>query len=899
MKISYRNILLGLLVLSSRLANASGALPAPAVPKVQVRLAFEPQKNQFVGRMSVPRGVLQKEEQLFLYPNRFLHTEEGTNREERERYSTNELLAQGADLRRKGSMVVTSARWRNCDEAEKDQEGSWPKLAPSPEETRLILKDSKSCDFELDFVTHPPHSFGNFGIQSSSRMSFSGPLFPILGSRMWPTQVEFDGMQVSCQGCVATPEGTKFEYLTLPPAVTIASSAEMLPEQEKVDLGSFSLELVGFSGLGYKGWIVERVRRTAARLGVETKSSASTNQDSSHGHRAALYDHGQDSNGNSEKTEASAKGTKPTLRINAKVLARDLVLAAPGEIQLGVGFLKVSIFLTKYHEMAFQRVLNRQLLEMLIKQFSENPKPGETLSAERKRLAFASLVGEVMVWEESRGLSDLKSFAEMLSFVPFFNDILEGKALTNNNIFLGREDVGSSVDSNPKRDLTGFLNGKEILDRLEQCFPKVSVRALVLEWLSGWIKNPMDLDLASRFPSENICHYSIEQVLSEVLVRERLSVEETRDLQGNRSLLYQRAPRIEMGLSLFQEGEFSDRLVFRMEHERDVISLKSPSELRRTSTSEGNEELRGSIEGVNTNPTGSGIESPKPWKFLLSGIRLRFSSRVGSLEGQQGVEWRKVGDPSARSLSLSIKREAKVFSYEPGFGWNLGTVELIEPIASFSRSLLQPTISFPAFVSLSNRFTASELGYLNGSLGASGLSGNVLVPAGIAMGVSGKWKVNSDSVSRQDWSVAWNGTMALPLARLATGLVRAEVGKSTQAVSLQDFTGERARGSFEANRYVKMRTELRVVALHDLKIDFAGSFLFEDFVVYAAHLSASKLEKISLENPKALTKQGLAMGFQFFGSFFNAKNQSVSAEVTRNLDKEPTNTFSVTVGRQL
>jgi hypothetical protein len=43
--------------------------------------------------------------------------------------------------------------------------------------------------------------------------------------------------------------------------------------------------------------------------------------------------------------------------------------------------------------------------------------------------------------------------------------------------------------------------------------------------------------------------------------------------------------------------------------------------------------------------------------FLLTGIKVRFDSRVGTIEGQEGIQWIPRGDDYSRSFSLIGRKE--------------------------------------------------------------------------------------------------------------------------------------------------------------------------------------------------------------------------------------------------
>ena len=66
-------------------------------------------------------------------------------------------------------------------------------------------------------------------------------------------------------------------------------------------------------------------------------------------------------------------------------------------------------------------------------------------------------------------------------------------------------------------------------------------------------------------------------------------------------------------------------------------------------------------------------------------------------------------------------------------------------------------------------------------------------------------------------------------------------------------------------------------------------------IVYAAHNTGVDFETAGHQNLNSV--QSLQAGMQFYGSFFGAKNQSISADFARSLEKIPKNTFSATLGK--
>jgi hypothetical protein len=307
------------------------------------------------------------------------------------------------------------------------------------------------------------------------------------------------------------------------------------------------------------------------------------------------------------------------------------------------------------------------------------------------------------------------------------------------------------------------------------------------------------------------------------------------------------------------------------------------------------------IEGPNTEGNKDVQVLPRRIEFLLTGIKVRYASRVGQVEGEQGIQWRIRGDDTGRAFTLWVKKEKRSYFLEPLFSMTFGAPEEIDPSlpAVDERTLFRSPRQFPLGLGLSTEFAKETELWANVSVGARAVTSSVLVPSGYETKLSLSQSLLRGKKETQGLKVELAATLYLPLARLATGASSLRLGHSTEPQELggpgkvPGLPGD----ALIAKRYAILKNELRYVAAYNLKWNILSTILFEDIVLYGAHNTAVDSAKFRLTSPALDSIQGLQFGIQFYGAFFGAKNQSISAEVARGLEEDPKNVYSVTVGR--
>ena len=286
----------------------------------------------------------------------------------------------------------------------------------------------------------------------------------------------------------------------------------------------------------------------------------------------------------------------------------------------------------------------------------------------------------------------------------------------------------------------------------------------------------------------------------------------------------------------------------------------------------------------------------------MTGLKLRYDSREGTVEGQQGVEWRFRGDESARSIGVLLRKKKNTYSLDTSFSFLV------------SRSVANGNSAddlHPAVINFPNQFPfslglSSELqrksniwGFVN--LGARSVSSSPLVPSGFESDVNIRQSLYRADKSLPVYVIEWKTALYIPVARLTTFTSTIRLGTSKEPIELggPTYLPGTDTNALVAKRYAAFRQELRYVLAQDLKWDVLKSFLFEDMVTYGAHCVLFDTDKYKLKEPKILSLQSIQVGVQLLGAFFGAKNQSVSFEVARGLDEDPQNVFSVTIGKNL
>ncbi|MCA2961361.1 MAG: hypothetical protein IOD12_14010, partial [Silvanigrellales bacterium] len=424
--------------------GAEGTLPV-----ARGSLRFDAAYARFEGEMEWELRPGSGDLALFLYLNRYLTA---TNREEREiveAYGSESAAVDRSQARRHGALLVRRATARHY-EGKPCRAVVGKGVAPTSEKeapttfnaTETLLSTSapapkasaeSGCHtFRLTFTSHPPASLGNFGVQSDGDvMKFAGPLFPVAQNTLFETEMHYEGISLTCADCRLETSQNSVQVTKTFPAPILKAPATS-PERVMFVRG-LRVEFVGKSDPETEAQITKMLERVV----LEGPFLAS----------------------------AATESSRRLVRIHMGVLLKNLASRQHGEIQLGTGFLKVSPLFRKYHEAAFLRALFQELtFQALVRHV-----PPGNMEELRILNSLARMAGEERVASWFSSLDEIRAWSENFRFIPFFNDILQGRALVNNDVFLGSEERPNPVDTLPFDAMFPTFRGQELAERLAWC----------------------------------------------------------------------------------------------------------------------------------------------------------------------------------------------------------------------------------------------------------------------------------------------------------------------------------------------------------------------------------------------------------------------------------------------
>jgi hypothetical protein len=844
---------------------------------------------------------------LVLYPNRYLASASREEREILEAYGGRAAAFDRASLKRHGSLLITAANERSYQDSDcravlrghgrPFEERLAALTYNTPETIAVFAPPARATDpsggergsrnvgcrtLRVSFRVHPPGSLGNDGASGEALgsggtiMRLAGPIFPLARGTLHEVDVRFEGMSVTCAGCLAEGTSTRLRTVTFPPPL-LATDA---PAAFRVTfVRGVRLEFVG-----------------TPDPDIET-------------HVSTTLGGVLDANPilRSQAQEASP-GDPMRLRVHVGVLLKNLAARQFGEVQLGRGFLKVTPLFRKYHEASFLRALHQELAFSVL----ERAAPPRDVASLRALVSLSRMVSEERVARWFSSLDEIRAWSENLRFIPFFNDILQGKALVNNDVFLGVEERPNPVDTIPFDAVFPTFTGKELLERLNWCHGEPTTTAFRAD---SALLHEGDLDVAVfigrwRALGTGRCAHPFGRYLVERAEPERIVVKHD-GVEGDATrVAFQRSDTPQPPRTLFSapgDEPLRDTVLFKVEagqgdQTRRYETSSSRGGEKRVVVADASDGLRARVEGPNTEGNKDMQVLPRRLDFLLTGVKLRYDSRVGGVEGEQGVQWRMRGDEYGRAFTLMVKREESAFLFEPVFSMNLGGEPPPgpEPTVDEETLLSYPRV-FPASLGLSSEIARDTELWAVATVGARAVTGSVIVPSGFETKFTLKQSLMRAREKTQGLKAEAQAGLYLPLARLTTGVLSLRVGQSTEPEKIGgpgNVPGVPA-DALVAKRYVILKHEVRYALAYNLKWNLLSTILFEDVVLYGAHNAAVDSQRLDLSSPAVDAVQGLQFGVQFYGAFFGAKNQSISAEVARGLEEDPRNVYSLTVGRNM
>lgn len=816
--------------------------------------------------------------ELNLYPNRYLQASAWAGRENLELSTRAESSNDAKLLRQRGSLFISNAEVLSFDhDCKESLQQKFDPVARKPVqiqfnkgETVASLKidlgnEVAQCQIlKINFIFSPPYSVGNFGVVNANEMHFSGPFFPFPKNIIFDTEINYKNLNVLCAQCQSRGSDSQQFFRDFPAPIHLFSEN---PTTYVFRLWNREIVLLDIADDGVANEIIEVLNEIASTYPFEKMFSQTPAQ------RIFVVD---------------------------GVLIEKLVLRHPYELQLGNGFLKTNILFRDYHKAALARAILTELLAQHIHAINGVSNTSEF----QYNLATARWLAEVFMRRHHKGLDGIQKFSERLKFLPLFNDIIQGKALVNNDVFLGKEENETPLDSKPLDLLRPTFNGAEIQERVEWCFDPSTVNLLerdidkvLREEIS--IKNWL-AQVAVLYSDK--CKRSFVSLLSQRTVSESIEIEVFEKHMFSTAIEFKRQRRTSSIYSLFQShnDKTVDDVLFLSFWNRQNDSKKTnykseftnETKIFRTHISE--DFLVAKVDGPNTDSSKDLQQYPRKLEFLLSGLKLGFNSNDKMIDGQTGLMWRLRGDKYQRNFTLNLKRELGVVYLEPTL---LGQV-FVDDVDLFSTAVPNFIKSVPLGLGLPVTLGNSPEVWISAQTGYSDATTSLLAPEGYAVTLKASQSIYRQKTSTPAIKVEASYNVFLPIARLLTLVPTFTTGRNT----LRDdyghlFASGTPIGFLIASNYMATNLEMRSVLAHNLKFSVGQMASIEHVLGFIGHNFVADIGDALKKPPEMPSAQSIQVGFRLYGSFFGAKDQMITFSLSRGLVKTPRNVFAFAIGR--
>lgn len=878
-------IKIGFYTLASSLAALGlAALAATTeLPRASGNLTWDKSLTQFSGVMAfeLAAGLSEQSVDFSLYPNRYLQAKAWSNRENLEANTRAEGSEDSTFLRQRASLVIRESHVESFDSNCKDVLGNLGSHTPI-ERLRVpvtfnrfetiakvelpVFSGQSGCRLLVfNFLFNPPYSVGNFGVVNTGEMHFSGPVFPFPRNAVFDTEVVFKNLTALCAQCVAFNAGTVQKFSNFPAPVHFFSTP---PNNIKTRLWNREVVVLQLSNQDTTEKIVETLQEIERiypfrKLVGETQANP--------------------------------------IFVMEGLLTDKLVLRHPYEIQIGTGFHKINALFKNYHDAALARGV---LTEILIQSVNHSV-PAVTPELHRRNTAIGRWLADVFMRKHHKGLDTIRNLSNRLMFIPLFNDIFRGKALVNNDVFLGSEETETALDSKPVDILSPTFNGKETQDRVEWCFDEPTVLKLAKDidevfaerkTLKTWI------DELNLLKSDK-CNRSLSDVLTNRSTKESIEINVSERNPFSSSLEFTRRRSNPMPYSLFQADDdvvVQDKIYLRYGLLSDVnhahfkiyeSNHSNDSKLFRTNIPEGN--FQAFVEGPTTDTSDDLHKYPRQREFLISGLKMRYNSVERNIDGQTGLMWRYRGDKYSRVFTLNLIRDKGVLYLEPTMSGELFLSEnpyLEDNNERFIRSI-------PFGLGLPVTLGAAKEIWVSASTGFAEASRSILAPEGYSVSLKLSHSVYRKDVPQPAFKIESNYTFYAPVAKLLTLVPSLSVGRSTEPLDAGNtYTPGIAGDTLWASNYIASRLELRGVVAHNMRINIGNTVGLEHLVFFGAHNFTAEVSELDDSPPQMPSLQSVQFGFRLFGTFFGAKDQMVAFAMSRGLTQKPNNVFSFAIG---
>lgn len=906
--------LLGLaFALSTHVAQGSSAFgPARSdrQPLASAEISWDESAQRFNGRVAY-EWPKESPLEFALYPNRYLQWEE-ESRQDRE---FNSLSLPGEDFSladRTGAFVPSGARaWRlsestSCTEPELRRAlGSAPPTGRAiPVEQRLGSlettlwvgrhstgpelpvgpPEASGCTIlVIDFAFYPPESEGHFGRKGPVH-HYLGPLIPIQLSRFHSTRLLYRGLEGFCAQCSASPEGLVQEYHDLPSPVHLQSSAadpdKPVPVIRRMDVAQSSVYYSEASDPATQKRTLDLIRLVL------------------------------------ERSQRRYVRQLPELKfvVYFDLLMRKLSLTQTNEIQLGRAFLKVNPLFQKYHEASLVRSV---LALLFFGQLSEK------IEIKNYRdYVFARNIAEhqaaVHLKEWFDQLDELRELSQALSFIPLFDDIIEGKAFINNDVFLGKPERPDGLDTQPEFDLHNFFTGDEVSQRVVFCFGQAGLSSLAQEveaFSSGQIELHSFMQNLEAVRSED-CGYSLGALLAGIPVPEWIETDILDLGNEQRVAHFRRLDRASLTQSLFldltREGQLYD-VPYIMVSKASGGTLSGEYWLRnanvpvRTYALPDGEQTVSEIRGPVFGASDDTRIFPRRYRFLISGLKFSLDTGADEIKIGSGFLFRSVGDTYRRTFSLGVTIGNSQTVTEGAFSLDLRTLfvdsrrsglQLEEGRGVFDVNTLPVSMGVGVRAPYEETDADRVEPFVFLSISAGKTNGDKLVPQGAEMGFLVRRVADLQGDLARDGYQELRLSVSQPLGRLTTFLFSPAFGRSDNVKILSEYVPGSGSDLYSSRNFISTSTQLQSVIASNINVDLLGSVLFQDVLIYGAHHAAAVADDVSERTIFSKNLQTISIGLRMFGAFFGAKNQSMSVSMLRSLTDKLGNSFVLTVGSE-
>lgn len=723
------------------------------------------------------------------------------------------------------------------------------------------LAGTKCIFVRVSFVFEPRLGEGNFAVRPNGTAVFSGPIFPLWKSRPVFTRARFHAREpdvlFNCLGCRPSSEGAvETSFMGLPPPV------ELLRKSGKPT--SKTLALVDKTGF-------------AEAIG-QLQASEEVSQTMQMFLRFA---------GGAIEKSAERFGKPWRISFRENILLEQLVLEQQGEIQFHSSFGKVNPLLSEYHRAALFRILSRSFLRHAF----QSVKPVFSWNELRTTETLVRMVGEQWLHSGFPKLDRLRSLSDSLSFLPFFRAIQQGSAFLNNAVFLGAEEKQSALDFGLLHEALAPLDGSSLRARFLSCatledqlkFENISSR------LADGSATPEELMLLlmSMKPTEE-CRAPLEAGLIPATFAKEL-VKVDADESGVK-VLRETLPLPPLNEFLFGKVESTVRDALQIEWE----DSKGKQNVRVWEATPPSTRLmfppdvqRVQVVGLHPSTHTDKLRWPRPLRTVVQALALNYDSRRSDLMLRSQIQTTQLGDDWGRSLTLGFRREYLKNNFD---------LQLSTRVVS-----LVPETDGHLSLATTTRLESAPASFLAVSYGMSRRTSSVLYPEGSGLQIWFRRPVTLSALREvmRDPQQEWIFDFATGLAPRLTWSELISFGSGDESIdvglrSVPGWPGLR----FVTKEFFLVRSELRQTLTQNFNLSIGKSLLFQHAVLYGSHVAA--FDRVRAEQDGALdarTAQSLVLGLRLFGALFGAKDQALTAEISRALDAPARTSFGFSLGK--